>query len=261
MTGKDISKVTFNLVVIYIIGGLLIAAVYAKTSPIIFQIQKKEKEVALQRMMPVQLIVNAPAEAESRIRELLPQASEVVQGALRAEMDLLASQLEDLKDDLEDAGATTVAEKSEFKPLKAGDWEPWHKHAEYYEVKKDGKNAGYIVETYGKGYSSYINILAAVDRDFTVQKINILHQGETPGLGDEIMTEEFMGQYKGKDLDHLEVIKGETEDKIQAITGATISSRAVTNGVKDGVKMLVEKYAGGAAKTGEAEEEGHAGRP
>jgi electron transport complex protein RnfG len=94
-----------------------------------------------------------------------------------------------------------------------------------------------------------------------VRKINILHQGETPGLGDEISTDPFMEQFRGKDLDHLVVIKGETEDKIQAITGATISSRAVTNGVKDGVKMLMEKYGAGAVNIGEAEEEGHAGRP
>ncbi|MGD8352356.1 MAG: FMN-binding protein [Nitrospirota bacterium] len=261
MTGKDISKITLNLVIIYIIGGLLIAGVYAKTSPIIFQIQKKEKEQALQRMMPVQLIANAPAEAEPRVKELLPRAAEVSRGSYMAEVDILAGQLDDLIDGLEDSGATTVAVKSDYRPVKAGDWEPWHKHAEHYEVMKDGEAAGYIVETYGKGYSSYINVLVAVDPDFTVRKINILHQAETPGLGDEIMTEEFMGQYRGKDLDHLEVIKGETEDKIQALTGATISSRAVTSGVRDGVEMLREKYAGVALIPGEAEEEGHAGRP
>lgn len=260
MTGKDISKITLNLVIIYIIGGLLIAGVYAKTSPIIFQIQKKEKEEALQRMMPIHLIVNAPSEAQAKVKELLPEAEEKEQGSFDARVDLYEASLKKLRKKLKKAGATEIEEYSEFKPVKAGDWEPWHKHAEYYEVNRDGETAGYIVETYGKGYSSYINILVAVDPGFVVRKVNILHQGETPGLGDEILTEWFMDQYRGKDVEHLEVIKGETEDKIQAITGATISTRAVTNGVKDGVKMLIEKYTGEGG-TQEAKEEGHAGRP
>jgi electron transport complex protein RnfG len=190
MTGKDIIKITLNLVIIYAVGGLLLAGVYAKTSPIIFIKNKIEKEQALKKMMP-------------------------------------------------------EAEKID----KVGDWELWHKHAEYFEAKKGDEVIGYVVETYGKGYSSYINILVSVDTNFIVKKINVLHHAETPGLGDEIETEWFKKQFEGKDLEHLVVIKGETEDKIQAITGATISTRAVTNGVRDGVAMLMKKY------TGESEED------
>lgn len=186
MTAKDILKITMNLVIIYIIGGLLLAGVYAWTSPIIFKKNKEEKEAALKLMVP--------------------EADRV--------------------------------------PEKLGDWEPWHKHAEYYMAYRADEPIAYIVETYGKGYSSYINILVSVDRDFVVKKINVLRHAETPGLGDEIDTDWFKDMYVGKDIEHLVVIKGETTDKIQAITGATISARAVTNGVKDAVTMLMEKYAG-----------------
>jgi electron transport complex protein RnfG len=93
-------------------------------------------------------------------------------------------------------------------------------------------------------------VLVAVGPDFAVKKINVLHHAETPGLGDEIEAEWFKKQFEGKDLEHLEVIKGETEDKIQAITGATISTRAVTNGVKDAVAMLKERYGAGAVAAG-----------
>ena len=43
-------------------------------------------------------------------------------------------------------------------------------------------------------------------------------------------------------------MKTETKENIQAISGATISSRAVTNGVKDAVQTLVDKYGSGIAR-------------
>ncbi len=210
MTVMDMAKITVNLVVIYVIGGLIMAFVYAKTSPIMFIKAKEEKEAALKLMMP--------------------------------EADKISS---------------------------LGTWEPHEKHAEYYvaqkceEIKvtsvkdeKTGKmkeekecinpsDIGYIVEGFGKGYSSYIHVLASVDKNFIVQKVSILGHGETPGLGDEIEKDYFLNQFKGKSVDNLVVIKGESPDKIQSITGATISSRAVTeDGVRNAVKMLKEKLSG-----------------
>ncbi len=52
MTTKEMMKITFNLVVLYVIGGLIMAYVYAITSPIKFQKEKAEKEAALKLMMP-----------------------------------------------------------------------------------------------------------------------------------------------------------------------------------------------------------------
>ncbi len=47
MTTKEMFKITLNLVVIYVVGGLIMAFVYAKTSPIMFIKAKEEKEAAL----------------------------------------------------------------------------------------------------------------------------------------------------------------------------------------------------------------------
>lgn len=128
--------------------------------------------------------------------------------------------------------------------VEAGKWAPYHKHAEYYEGKKGGETIGYIASTYGKGYSSYISVLVSVGKDIKIKSINILSHGETPGLGDEIEKEYFKKRFEGKMLEQLEIVKVEGTDKIQAISGATISSRAVTNGVKEAVKLLKEKYSG-----------------
>jgi electron transport complex protein RnfG len=259
MTGKDITKITISLAIIYVIGGVLLAGVYAWTSPIIFKIQKEEKERARQKMMPFHLIVNAPAEAHAKINELLPDAEVTEQGSLDAEVDLYEKGLKKLKKKLKKAGATYVGEYSDYQTVKAGDWEPHHKHAEYFTVIKDENVEGYLVESYGKGYSSYPHILVAVDKDFVVLKMNVLGHAETPGLGDEIEVPEFKDMYRGKDLDHLVVIKGETEDKIQAITGATISTRAVTEGVRLAVEMATKKYTGEGESPEAEEEEGDGG--
>lgn len=182
MTGRDIAKITFNLVIVYLAGGLILAAVYARTSPIMYRNALLEKETALKKLMP-------------------------------------------------------DADKIE----KAGDWSVHEKHAEYFVAKKGDKIIGYIVQSYGKGYSSYINTLIAVDTDFKLQKISILDQKETPGLGDEIDTAAFKKQFEGKDIDHLKVVKTEATDDIQAISGATISSRAVTeDAVRNGVAFLMK---------------------
>lgn len=182
MTGKDIIKITLTLVVIYLIGGLILAVVYAKTSPIMFKNNAEAKKQALKQLMP---------------------------------------DADDIK--------------------KLGDWAIHERHAEYFIAKKGDETIGYVVQSFGKGYSSYIDTLIAVDKDFKVQKINILHHAETPGLGDEIETDSFKGQFKDKDMEHLKVLKTETTDYIQAISGATISSRAVTeDAVKNGVDFLIK---------------------
>ena len=189
MTAKDMAKITINLVVIYIIGGLIIAFVYAKTSPIMFKKGEEEKKAALMTMIP------------------------------EADKDGIQS---------------------------IGKWEPHHKHAEYYVAKKGNEEIGYIIEGFGKGYSSYINVLVSVDKNFMVKKVSILHHAETPGLGDEIEKDYFLKRFENKSVDNLVVVKRETKDKVEAISGATISSRAVTeDAVKNGVKMLKEKLSDG----------------
>jgi electron transport complex protein RnfG len=112
------------------------------------------------------------------------------------------------------------------------------KECEIYEAKAGGQTVGYVAESYGRGYSSFIRLLVAVDPSFTVTGIEVLSHGETPGLGDQIDTPGFKGQFKGKALENLNVVKHETDTEIQAISGATISSKGVTKGVREAVETL-----------------------
>ncbi len=259
MDVKEIIKISFNLVVLYTVGGLLLAVAYSVTSPIIFQKNKEEKAQALSRMLPVHLRVTS--KDSQKIKDALPDLAGGAEVFFEGEVEVEAedgatlsvavvdvivngSKLKAIMKAFKKAGATRMEEYSEFTPIKLGDWEPWHKHAEFYKVEDDDGLVAHIVETYGKGYSSYINILVSVDMDGRVMKMEVLSHGETPGLGDEILLDYFKDQFVGKGRDQMVVIKGETEDNIQAITGATISSRAVTNGVKDALELL-EKYESG----------------
>lgn len=116
---------------------------------------------------------------------------------------------------------------------------------EWYEAKKDNSTIGYIVQTESNGYGGPIKMLVAVDKECKVIDYTILSNNETPGLGSKTLDPKFKGQFKGKKLENLVVVKDPSnKEDIQAITGATISSRAVTSGVKQ-VEKEVKQYVGG----------------
>ena len=144
-------------------------------------------------------------------------------------------------------------------PIKsAGTLTSHEKHYEYYAATANAKPVAFIASTAGKGYSSYILMLVALDTEMKIRNINILHHGETPGLGDQVEDRKlFLDQFNGKGLSQLVLVKSETTENIQAVSGATISSRAVTNGVKDAVQTLVDKYGDGFKVAAQGHETGH----
>jgi len=127
----------------------------------------------------------------------------------------------------------------------SGKWTVHNKNFEYYEAKAGGQPVAFIASTAGKGYSSFIQMLVSLSPDLKIRDLKVLGMNETPGLGDQVLEKNFLDQFKGKALSQIVLIKGETKDNIQAISGATISSRGVTNGVKDAVQTLVDKYGAG----------------
>jgi H+/Na+-translocating ferredoxin:NAD+ oxidoreductase subunit G len=112
------------------------------------------------------------------------------------------------------------------------------KEGKIYKATAKSKTIGYVVLAYSKGYSSFITMLVAVDPDYRLIAIQILDHKETPGLGDQIDQDWFKRQFRGKAEENLVVVKGPTDTDIQAISGATISSRGVTRGVKEAVDAL-----------------------
>lgn len=121
-----------------------------------------------------------------------------------------------------------------------------------YQAKKDGELVGWVVKTAGQGYADKIEVLIGFDAK--VQNLTglfVLDQKETPGLGNIIVTKEWRQQFIGKSTDKgLEPVKSgaKADHEIDAVTGATISSRAVTDiiniAVADLKEPLVDKAGG-----------------
>ena len=104
--------------------------------------------------------------------------------------------------------------------------------SEIYEGYAGGKAVGLAVKIAPRGYSGEIVMLVGVDPELRVKGMKILSQRETPGLGNNVEKPKFQRQFIGKGVkDTIEPKKD-----IDAITGATISSRGVCEGVKTVLK-------------------------
>ncbi|MFA5104333.1 MAG: RnfABCDGE type electron transport complex subunit G [Candidatus Margulisiibacteriota bacterium] len=94
--------------------------------------------------------------------------------------------------------------------------------------------SGTVVEASSKGYGGPISLLVGTDKDGKVIDIAIASHLETPGLGAKIEEKKFIGQFKGRSAAEVVLKKDSNNiDGIDAITAATISSRAVTRAVKE----------------------------
>jgi len=100
-----------------------------------------------------------------------------------------------------------------------------------FQVIHKEKVAGWVIKAAGQGYAGRIELLIGLDPEG--ERINglfVLEQKETPGLGNKIISPTWRQQFVGQKTDHpLVVVKGDhsAPGAIDAITGATISSRSV----------------------------------
>ena len=96
---------------------------------------------------------------------------------------------------------------------------------------------GWCVNVSSKGYGGMVGFVVGITKDGAVKAINILSHSETPGLGAKSTEPEFYTQFNDKDKLPLKVVKGSASnpDEIAAISGATITSNAVTDGVNGAV--------------------------
>lgn len=111
-----------------------------------------------------------------------------------------------------------------------------------YAAKKDGKIVGRAFQTTAPdGYSGDILVLMGVAPDGVLTGVEIVAHKETPGLGDKIAKKEWRETFKGKSLrSKLDVKKDGGE--IDQFSGATISPRAVTKAVKEGLRFVEKEY-------------------
>ena len=97
-----------------------------------------------------------------------------------------------------------------------------------------GNAVGYVISSTSKdGFGGEVKITVGIDGENKITGIAFLSLSETPGLGMNAQNPEFYGQYAGKDAQPLSVVEGggAGDAEINAMSGATITSSAVTNAV------------------------------
>ncbi|NLH01818.1 MAG: RnfABCDGE type electron transport complex subunit G [Clostridiales bacterium] len=92
------------------------------------------------------------------------------------------------------------------------------------EVYKADNGAGFVFMLTAKGYGGDIKLICGIDSEGKITDCNTLSQSETKGLGTKITQPEFRSQFSGKDS---------SLEGVETISGATISSKAFVNAIKD----------------------------
>jgi electron transport complex protein RnfG len=115
------------------------------------------------------------------------------------------------------------------------------------EGKGGGRTEGYCIIVAPSGYAGPVEVVVGITKTGGLRAIRILSQSETPGLGAKAPLPAFSGQYDNKEVERLSVVKSAaTEaDQIQAISGATITSQAVTLGVNTALDYWRNNLKGG----------------
>jgi len=113
----------------------------------------------------------------------------------------------------------------------------------YSGFNDKGENVGYAIPASGNGYQGKIEIIFGVSRDLkTIQGIEVIYNVETPGLGARIGDREFLEQFEGlhvtPPIEYVKNLKPSKPNQIQAITGATISTRALISIINGKIASL-----------------------
>ena len=97
--------------------------------------------------------------------------------------------------------------------------------------------SGHVVELVVSGAQSMIDLVVGVDNDGVVTGVSIIDHGETPGLGAKATESSYRDQYIGV---NAPAAVNKDGGSIQALTGATITSRAVTDAVNTAMAAVAE---------------------
>ena len=118
----------------------------------------------------------------------------------------------------------------------------------YFLALKDGETVGCVFTTEANSYGGALKVMTGISEEGKVTGVSILSIDDTPGLGMNAKNESFRGQYLQEvPAEGFEVVTGggAGEGEINALTGATITSKAVTAAVNEAVNQFNDLKAGG----------------
>jgi electron transport complex protein RnfG len=110
---------------------------------------------------------------------------------------------------------------------------------EIYPAKKDGQTVGTAIKTFtDKGFAERIWLMVGFDTENKIINISVLKQKETPGLGTKMKEPKFRDQFKGIDPAAFKISVKKDGGQVDAISAATISSRAFCDAVNKAYQVL-----------------------
>lgn len=146
--------------------------------------------------------------------------------------------------------AVTKAVESFQSDVAAGKIDAAYTDVELIEARtasSGGSQAGYVIKVSGKGYGGAVTIALGITNEGEILGIQILDaSNETPGLGQNSTKEDWNSQYVGMTSDKtLSVVKdgsgSQDNGTINSISGATITSNAVTRAVNVALKFVASQ--------------------
>lgn len=143
-----------------------------------------------------------------------------------------------------DQALQSVIKDATFEEMQSLDFTNYSKITSIYEAKNGDQKVGYAFNvTTTEGYGGPIILMVGISIDGLVTGVEIIKQTETPGLGTLADEEPFKSQFKDIPAEMLTVKKTAPASNLEiaAISGATITSKAVTNAANEAIAYFNEQ--------------------
>lgn len=259
----EVIRIATSMIVTCVLGAIILGAVYVATDRYAEEARVRNERAAITQMLDLdstatvlevrQYLVRGRGQVVYRTSP--PDGSEGTQ--LRFTLD---GRLD---------GRTAVAADAD--PGKG-----WERLGRLFVARRGGMPAGFVIEGETQGYKNRIRFFVALDDSFHIAGVRVVEHEEDPGLGAEVATSWFQGQFIGRSaagLPALDVTRDpmpedwraalrerdkmdpgawrahyaallDREDRrpVYAVTGATISSRALTDGVRAAVSHFQRRW-------------------
>ncbi len=265
-SAAEMTRIALGLTVVCLIAAIILAGFYYLTEP------AKARNIQAREQQLIGQLLDLGSNGEvSEIRRYLRWRGNDLEVIYLLPKNLLTLDSEGrqlAQIDVPDAIRTTESNDAKDtwvrESLTAKDDESFKFSGRFFAGRVDNQLAGYVVEGLTPGYKTWIRFFLAIDPEFKLRGLEVIQHEEDPGLGAEITQRYFKNQFAGRNFEEvmqIEVTKDplpsawkkaveelgdisfpdwfqkhapelQENPKIHAITGSTISSVAVTDGVK-----------------------------
>lgn len=263
LTARDAFRIALSMTVTCAVGALILGAVYLGTNRYQEAARVRSEQAAVSEMLGL----DATATVVQIHQYLDPVKKEVVYRTKASQGSLAQELVFTLDGVLVRRGQVAIGsdDTKGLRPL-----------GRIFVARRGDVPAGFVAEGETSGYKNRIRFFVAIDAQFELAGVRVIEHEEDPGLGAEIATPWFQRQFVGRSLAsltnldlvrdpmpedwstalrersagstawrtrYLALLTREQAKPIYAVTGATISSRALTNGVRASAQHFERRWA------------------